>query len=150
MKLKKILENISFNRVIRTNSYINKLEENVKIRGRNDKKNLKVLKTRLKKITTQYLVLIHARIVFLIILYASIITSLVGNLWFLSTFTESLLTISGILGSAICLLLIAALTKLIDVNVGDMNVVVAHTIAIYTKNDDENHPKFIKFIKKLS
>jgi len=106
--------------------------KNVKLE---DKNRLDQLWNRFKHAEYKLRTLKTVRLIAFILLYSSIISAISSTflVGYLKDFTTTILEISGIIGSTFFVIIVAVTSKFIEMYLGDIYVLSAKMIAIYTK-----------------
>ena len=106
--------------------------KNVKLE---DKNRLDQLWNRFKHAEYKLRTLKTVRLIAFILLYSSIVSAISSTflVGYLKDFTTTILEISGIIGSTFFVIIVAVTSKFIEMYLGDIYVLSAKMIAIYTK-----------------
>ena len=106
--------------------------KNVKLE---DKNRLDQLWNRFKHAEYKLRTLKTVRLIAFILLYSSIVSAISSTflVGYLKDFTTTILEISGIIGSTFFVIIVAVTSKFIEMYLGDIYVLSAKMISIYTK-----------------
>ena len=126
---------LGFNPYSRADYFLKDMDSKKKGINKNDRDKLDLLWKRFKHAEYKLRTLKIVRLVAFILLYSSIVsaigsTFLVGKLQIL---TSTILSISGLIGSTVFVIIVAFTSKFIEMYLGDIYVLSAKMIAIYTK-----------------
>ena len=100
-----------------------------------DKNRLDQLWSRFKHAEYKLRILKTVRLIAFILLYSSIVSAISSTFLagYLRDFTTTVLELSGIIGSTFFVIVVAVTSKFIEMYLGDIYVLSAKMIAIYTK-----------------
>jgi len=144
MKKKRNKENnyllLGINPYSRANYFLTHLDARKKGLKKEDRDKLDQLWKRFKHAEYKLRTLKTTRLIALILLYSSIVsaissTFLVSYVLGLETLTTTIVEISGIIGSTFFVIIVGITTKFIEMYLGDIYILTAKMIAIYTKYD---------------
>ena len=128
--------------------YLAALKENVVIHDPKDIEQARVIEERIGIIERKIARLSFMRTIAYVLLYASLISSLVAGWTWLQYLTRSITFFSSVIGSGVLVLLVVFLTHLIDSHFSDLNLLSSHLIAIYVKHEDEWRPRILEFLEQ--
>lgn len=100
-----------------------------------DKNRLDQLWNRFKHAEYKLRILKTTRLIAFILLYSSIVSAISSTflVGYLKDFTTTILELSGIIGSTFFFIIVAVTSKFVEMYLGDIYVLSAKMIAIYTK-----------------
>jgi hypothetical protein len=115
--------------------HLGRLKAVVRLQSANDRKNAARLETDLDKVVKRHALLSRIRIAIFVLLYASVVSTLVSGLPLLSDVLQSITAIGGLLGVGVLGLVALWLTWRLNRLWDHMVLLYAHLIAIYEKNN---------------
>lgn len=127
---------LGFNPYSRANYFLKDIDCKKKNIKKEDREKLDWLWKRFKHAEYKLRTLKIIRLIAFILLYSSIVSAissavLVGYLF--ETLTATIIELSGIIGSTVFVIIVAVTSKFIEMYLGDIYILSAKMIAIYTK-----------------
>ena len=137
------------NRFTHVKKYISLLEENIIITNKHDKHKLKCLSEAFNKKYFQAKTYLSLKVCFFLLLYASVVSTFLGSIPMLSDVSSYLLTVSGLLGTTILLVVLGVL-HIAEGNIySDLLMLSTHIVSIYVHNDRIEHPEIQKYLREM-
>ena len=147
--LKRFFVLLSLERSSILSLYLEALERSVKVSSKVDREKLRVLFSQFKLIRARIIVLKAFRLFFYFLLYVSVISAIISRfdgLRFLSSLAHAL---AEVVSTTFSVLMIALFSRLLDVNIGNLQSLASHIIAIYVKHDSRSESELLEELRKI-
>lgn len=147
--LKQIAARLSYERTARLHVYIDTLQRHTRIPRESERKQIEELTHRFHRLHLRIFMFKSVRMFFYLLLYISLVSAILSDLPYTQYVERVGYAIAELIGTTLSFLMIALLTRLIDLNIGSSQTLGSHIVAIYAKHQPSDADQLFDDLKKL-